>query len=63
MPSRLIDTLLQMLSLAEQLEEQTPPNPITHAALLHALQDAMEEVESIGTGTSPQEIRSKSNLP
>jgi len=46
MSSRLIDTLLQALSLAEQLEEQLPPNPITHAALLHAFQDALEEVES-----------------
>jgi hypothetical protein len=47
MPSRLVDLLLQALSLAEQFEEQTEPNAISFAAFQHALQDAAVEAESI----------------
>jgi hypothetical protein len=47
MPSKLVDLLLQSLSLAERLEEQRPASPITLAALQHELNDAVAEVESL----------------
>ena len=44
--SRLIEHLLEALSLAQCYEVQDPPNPITRAALQHALQDLLAELEA-----------------
>jgi len=54
--SRLIECLLEALSLAEHYEEQTPPSPITLAALNHSLQDLIAEIEEITVVSRLQEV-------
>lgn len=46
--SRLIEHLLETLSLAESYEEQNPPNPVTRAALQHSMQDLIADLEAAG---------------
>ena len=45
--SRLVECLLETLSLAEHYQEQNPPNRITRAALQEALQDLISELQAI----------------
>jgi hypothetical protein len=45
--SRLIERLLETLSLAESYEEQNPPNPVTRAALQHSMQDLIAELQAL----------------
>jgi len=46
--SPLIEHLLETLSLAEQFEEQDPPNPVTRAALHHSMQDLIADLQATG---------------
>lgn len=43
----LIHRLLETLSLAESLEQQNPPNPITRAALQHSMQDLLGFLKAV----------------
>lgn len=53
--SRLIEHLLGALSLAEALEMQAPPNPVTRAALQHAIQDLIAELTVLSGESEPEE--------
>ena len=46
--SHLIEHLLEALSLAESLEQQDPPNPVTRAALHHSMWDLLAELDAAG---------------
>ncbi len=46
-PPRLMEHLMEALSLAMCCESQNPPNPITRAALEHAIQDLVEEIRAV----------------
>lgn len=46
--SPLLEHLLETLSLAECLEQQDPPNPITRAALQHSVRDLLAEIDPAG---------------
>jgi len=48
--SRLIEHLLETLSLAQCLEQQDPPNPVTRAALQHSMSDLVAELEASDLG-------------
>ena len=50
--SRLIEHLLEVLSLSIIWENQDPPNPITRAALQHAMQDLIAEIKALDLGES-----------
>ena len=50
--SRLIEHLLEILSLAEHYEEQNPQNPVTRAALQHSMQDLIADLEAAGLGST-----------
>ncbi len=52
--SLLIEHLLETLSLAEQYEDQDPPNPITRAALHHSLHDLIADLEATGHPLEPR---------
>lgn len=43
----LVEHLLEALSLALCYDAQKPPNPITRAALQHAVQDALAEIDEM----------------
>lgn len=45
--SRLIEHLLEALSIAEALEAQDSPNPVTRAALQHTIQDLIAELKAL----------------
>jgi hypothetical protein len=51
--SRLVERLLETLSLAEHYEEQNPPNEITRAALQASLQDLIAELRVITAEPEP----------
>jgi hypothetical protein len=44
---QLMEHLMEALSLAMCCESQNPPNPITRAALEHAIQDLVEEIRAV----------------
>jgi len=43
--SRIVEHLMEALSLAMCCESQNPPSPITRAALQHSVQDLMTELQ------------------
>ena len=53
--SRLIERLLETLSLAEHYEERNPTNQITRAALQEALRDLIRELNAIAEELQPEE--------
>jgi len=44
---RFTQHLIETLSLTLSWEAQNPPNPITHAALQHSLQDLIREFQAL----------------
>lgn len=58
--SRLVERLLETLSLAEHYEEQNPPSGITRAALQASLQDLITELKVITGEPAHEEAGEKS---
>jgi len=52
---RLIEHLLETLSLAVSCETQNPPNPVTRAALQHSAQDLMAALHAIDNQFQPEQ--------
>jgi hypothetical protein len=54
---RVIEHLLQTLSLAEHYEDQDPPNPITLAALQSSMHDLIADLETTGLLIEPNSLK------
>lgn len=53
--SRLVEHLLETLSLVEHFEEQNPHSPVAHAALCSSLQDLISELKTISAENAPED--------